>query len=240
MFYFLFRIFESSIFTSMNEPVFGVITGDIVGSTKINVDYRSVLENTAADIASCKSPGFRLDFYRGDSFQSFLHDPADGLVIMLLLKAGLRKYPLKETGNSIEDALDARQSLGIGEISTPMAVDTPLGKMDGAAFVRSGRSLESMKEHSASLRITTGKDQLDQEFSAVCPLVDALANRWTINQAEAIYFYLLENLTQQEIGDRLGISQRGAGKRLEASNIEDIMSYNLRFRNLIFNHFQRD
>ncbi len=217
----------------MNPIIYGVITGDIVDSTKIDADYRHMLETIVADIARCKSLDFRLEFYRGDSFQSFIHNPADGLEIMLLLKAGLRRHPVIEASNRVEDALDARLSLGLGEINEPMTRDMPLGKMDGAAFVRSGRSLESMKEHSASLKITTGDEELDQEFSAVCPLLDVLTNKWSINQAEAVYFYLLENATQKEIGEKLGISQRAAGKRLDTSNIEEIMTYNRRFKHLV-------
>ena len=152
---------------------------------------------------------------------------------MLLLKAGLRRHPIKEASNRAEDALDARMSLGIGNIKGEINQKKRLGEMDGTAFVRSGRSLESMKEENQSLHITTGNEDLDQEFSAVCPLLDAITNKWSINQAQAVYFYLLENSTQKDIGNKLGISQRGAGKRLDTSNVEQLLHYNQRYKNLI-------
>ncbi len=217
----------------MNKDIFGFITGDIVDSTKTDADYRTVLQTTAQDIARFKASDFRLEFYRGDSFQSVITHPADGLVIMLLLKAGLRRHPIKEASNRAEDALDARMSLGIGNIKGEINQKKRLGEMDGTAFVRSGRSLESMKEENQSLHITTGNEDLDQEFSAVCPLLDAITNKWSINQAQAVYFYLLENSTHIDIGNKLGISQRGAGKRLDTSNVEQLLHYNQRYKNLI-------
>lgn len=217
----------------MNKGIHGVITGDIVGSTKLDREYRAILEGIAEDIVRYKMPKFRLEFYRGDGFQSIITHPEEGLTIMLLLKSGLRRHPLKAASNRVEDAIDARLSLGIGEISGTLTREKPLGQMDGSAFIRSGRSLEKMKEDKSMLKITTGVEEFDKEFEAVCYLLDAITSKWSINQAQAIYFYLLQNLTQKEIGKQLGISQRGAGKRLITASIEEVMIYNSRFKSLM-------
>ncbi len=216
----------------MNEAnVYAVITGDVVDSTKTERNYRSILESITNDIQQHHDPTFRLEMYRGDSFQALIQNPREGLFILLLIKAGLRRHTNKQDSRSIETVLDARMSLGIGNVTGNGKVS--LGELDGQAFVRSGRTLEKMKGEGLRLSITTGNTVLDNEFRATCPLIDALANRWNTKQAEAIYHYFLTSITQEELGEKLNISQRGAGKRLETSNIGPIELYNKRFSELI-------
>lgn len=204
-----------------------VITGDIIASTKTDLNYQKVVEEIAADITAY-DPTFKLEIYRGDTLQMMVQDAKEGLFILLAVKAGLRRFSRDKKQHSISTLLDARLSLGIGSVNEGNTDD--LGSMNGEAFTNSGRTLDKMKSGGALIKITTGHEELDQEFAAVAPLLDALTQRWSTQQAEAIYLYLLKSATQAQIGKELNISQRGAGKRLEGSHIDHLLQYNDYFK----------
>jgi len=227
----LFRTSKSSIFEGMKEEVYAVITGDLVDSTIISEGYTEVLENLAEDIKNHVDDGFLFDIFRGDSFQGLIVQPANALKITTLFRAGLRRNAV---GKSVDSIWDARISIGIGNIKNNGKIsEMKLGSAVGEAFTRSGRALDYMKTEELQLTIHTGDQSLDNEFSAVCPLLNAIIGRWTTSQAEAVYLQLLEGITQEEIGSRLGISQRASGKRLESSNFDKMKKYLDRFSNLI-------
>lgn len=215
----------------MKEDIFAIITGDLVDSTAIAGDYKAELYQVADDIKQYQAPDFIFDIYRGDSFQALIHDPSKALLIGILMRAGLRR---KARGSGLDDIWDARLAIGIGEIDQlNIGPEIKLGTLGGEAFIRSGRTLDNMKKEGALLKIKTGDDQLDEEFDAVFPLVDTIIGRWSTAQAEAIYWHLLDNLTQKEIGKRLNKSQRAISKRLETSSIESMSKLFKRFEKLI-------
>lgn len=215
----------------MDNKNYAVITGDLIDSAGIVGDYKEILEGIASDIRQYHDEAFGFDIYRGDSFQGLISNPTKALKISILFRAGLRRY---SKGSSIDNIWDARIAIGVGTIKN---IDNPteikLKTADGEAFIRSGRSLDSMKFEAIQLKICTGDQKLDDEFAAVCPLLDAVIGRWTTSQAEAVYMQLLEEITQEEIGRRLGISQRASGKRLESSNIDKMKQFFNRYINLI-------
>lgn len=90
-----------------------------------------------------------------------------------------------------------------------------------------------MKKEGALLKISTGDKHLDNEFGAICPLIDAIINRWTTAQAEAIYLYLLRDTTQKEIGEELGVIQKSISKRLETSSLESMNHFFTRYREVL-------
>ncbi|MCP4459349.1 MAG: hypothetical protein GY816_15210 [Cytophagales bacterium] len=215
----------------MNSKIRAVITGDIVGSTKIAGDYQEVLHQIDNDIKQYKDDSFILDIYRGDSFQSISNKPAKGLLILLILKAGMKRYSSKK--GSKEMQWDARMSLGIGFLEE-YPESNNLRELSGDPFTKSGRNLDQMKEKGRLIHVSTGDEKLDDEIFSVTPLIEAVTNRWSTAQADAIYQLLLKNLTQYEIGKELGgKSQRAIGKRLEASNVDSIKPYLSRFEKQI-------
>ena len=97
-----------------------------------------------------------------------------------------------------------------------------------------------MKDKGQLITVTTGVEQMDDELSAVCPLIEAITDRWTSTQADAIYLSLLHGtITQQELGKELGKSQRAIGKSLEAGDIEAIKTYLKRFEKSIQWNFKK-
>jgi predicted DNA-binding protein (UPF0251 family) len=209
----------------MNTAIKAVITGDMVKSTTIEEDYREQIQQISNDIRARIDTEFQSEIFRGDSFQGVVSDPAKGLLIGILFRTGLRRFS-RNTLTGADAIWDARISVGIGGINTPaLGYETRIGQQDGEAFMRSGMALDGMKQEKSLLTISTGDRELDSEFNASCAMADAIISRWSNEQSEAIYLYLLENLTQKEIGARLGISQRAAGKRLEIASLESIKKF---------------
>ncbi len=214
----------------MKTNVYAVITGDLVASTTSGGPYKEVLQQLAEEIKQEIAPDMLVDIYRGDSFQVLLSDPALALNVALLFRTGLRRH---SRGNTRQQTWDGRLSIGIGSIaSQKFDADTRVGTLDGEAFVRSGRALDTMKENNRLLQITLG-NAYDDEFAAACPMADAIIGRWTTQQADAIYYTLLATMTQQEIGKKLGKSQRAIGKRLEASDFQSLQPFIKRYKQVI-------
>ncbi len=209
------------------KKIHAVITGDITGSSAIGRDYHQALNTIVGDIKE-QYKGFLFEVFRGDSFQALIRQPEDVLLLGVIIRAGLRRY---SRSSSVNDAWDARISIGIGHAEIKDHVN--LGKMTGEAFVRSGQTLDKMKNEGSRLKITTGDEQTDKEFGASCPLADAIINRWTTSQSEAIYLYLLQKKTQAEIGSLLDTSQRAISKRLEAANLQSMANFFNRYREVI-------
>ncbi len=214
----------------MQRKVKAVITADIIDSTKTEIIFKEKIEEIAQDLQK-KIPAFRVEISRGDTFQILIDEPHESLWMVLTLKAGLRRNNryLKKGRSSLKDLLDARFSLGIGKIN-PGRPEETLGSMTGDAFMHSGRALDTMKKEGAIIKITTDNQELNEEFAAVMPLIGTITQRWSSQQAQAVYLYLLHQATQAEMGKMLKISQRGAGKRLEGSNIDEILKYEQYFR----------
>lgn len=209
------------------KKIHAVLTGDITGSSAIDRDFHQALHTIAGDIKE-QHKGFLFEVFRGDSFQALVRQPEAALLLSVIIRAGLRRY---SRSASVNDAWDARISIGIGYAEIKDNVN--LGEMTGEAFVRSGQLLDKMKNEGSRLKITTGEEQTDKEFGAACPLADAIINRWTTSQSEAIYLYLLQKKTQTEIGKLLNTSQRAISKRFESANLQNMTNFFNRYREVI-------
>ncbi|MEM9324678.1 MAG: hypothetical protein AAGA85_03445 [Bacteroidota bacterium] len=199
-----------------------VLTGDLVASTTIRANYHEVLGEIATDVSQYVAPRSIFEVYRGDSFQLLLSQPQEALLVALLFRVGLRRY---SNGTALDDAWDARVSIGLGSINANKPNITTLGTLDGEAFVRSGRALDTMKNDAAFLRITSGQGSIDESLQVCTSLADALIGRWTTAQCQAIYLHLLRGLTQKEIGELLHVSQRAIGLRFESAQFHSLQPF---------------
>ena len=211
--------------------VTAVITGDIIRSTDIEGDYREVLHRIANDIRDQIDQHFLLDVYRGDSFQAISKKPEQGLLMLLLIKAGLKREQTEKNKQTIQ--WDARMSMGIGKLANYPEYNN-LSELSGEPFTRSGRSLDSMKEKNKEITIVTGEEEQDNELKAILPMVEAIVAKWTTAQASAVYLFLLyKDITQKEIGDRIGKTQVAVSKSLDISRIDALIPYIERFETQI-------
>lgn len=94
------------------DKIKGVITGDIIDSSAIQIEYRDFLLKSIQKIAEELNviEPLKIEFFRGDSFQMVINNPENAMQIAILLRAGLKSH----TPKGCEKPWDARLSLGVG------------------------------------------------------------------------------------------------------------------------------
>ena len=212
------------------DSLYAVLTGDVVGSSKVPGRRRPLLLNYLKGIfrnVEESWPGAiskRFEIYRGDSFQVVLSDPSAALCIAIFLRASLRKgFPVNDTATTC----DARIAIGIGAIDF-LPESTAEG--DGEAFHRSGRLLDGMRF--TMFAIATPVKDVDEELNTELSLLDAIIGRWSSPQAEAVC-YSLRGLSNVEIAGKLGISAAAVGQRLVGANLKSVDRLLDRFEKIV-------
>lgn len=178
-----------------------VLTGDIVGSSKLSHDRlsrsREVIQQAAEQLALHDNKGgiSRIDFFRGDSWQLLINDPGYCLRCALFLRASLRA----------RIDIDTRVAIGIG--TTEEVVEHQISLSTGEAFVRSGKALEQLTrlkrfKYLMSIVPPETNEALAPWPSLAVSLCDAILVKWTQTQAEIVSFSLL-GYTQEEIAQKI-------------------------------------
>lgn len=186
-----------------------VLTGDIVGSQKLEPDgldrafdglsiAANRLEKTTGEAA-------HLTRTRGDGWQAVTR-PAFALRAAFLFRAGVRHCG---------KAFETRLGLGIGE---GQIKGQTLEDAGGDAFVASGHALDTMHK---SKRIEG--QALPYALCLALPLVDRVSNLWTPRQAEvALHVLTLPKPTQEDVAEALGITRQAVQQHWEAGNLDAI------------------
>lgn len=110
-----------------------------------------------------------------------------------------------------------RVGIGVGEVETGLG-SANSWDMNGSAFVRARESLESLgKTPQAHTVVRSSSAGFDEIANALWALMDALQNRWTREQWDAVHYY--ERLgTYEAAGKALGIALQNVQKRCKAAN----------------------
>lgn len=200
-----------------------VLTGDIVGSRKVNniEDLMGVLKRVFADIKKDTSIVFEAEIYRGDSFQIVILNPKDALLFAVLVRVGLKaKTIVKPNSNSIPiyKLWDARIAIGIGEA----VIKSKIIESNGEAFQLSGLEFDKLEKERGKLNILTVWKDENTTFNIIVKLLSIIIDKWTKLTSEVVYEYLLKNKTQSEMAKQLGISQPAIHKRLSIANMDVI------------------
>ena len=196
--------------------IYAVITGDIVGSSKLKPAERKQLHVALKDTSDKLMEHFKqwvpvqVDIFRGDSWQLLVIDPAQSLRIGLFFRSFLR-------GKMESKRVDTRISIGVGSIE--FMPEEGISSGDGEAFRSSGEALESL---SRTHRMTISVPQSlisnnHQALDVILKLIDALAQDWTDKQAHAVSGALLE-YTQEKIARtwfEREISQQAVAQHLD-------------------------
>ena len=210
----------------------GVITGDIVGSSQIKTGYRKDLLdclNMMKSQLQCVSP-FKMELFRGDSFQLLIENPSAAAKIALLLRAGLISHtPCKDDG-----MWDAKISLGIGNVEF---LSDSIVTSDGEAFHYSGRQLDQMGKH--RLTIKTPWQDVDDELEVSTSFVDDIVMGWSSKQAGMIYLSFKEDLPKKEVAERIGTSVQNVRNVLSSARESLIRKYLNRYSNIITSHLNK-
>lgn len=216
------------------DKIYAVLTGDLIKSSKLSAnEFHSVkecLRKAAGKLNKLpkNNPGKvtkgKIDFYRGDGWQLLLTEPKYALRSCLFLRAYLKAH----------SNADTRISVGVGEISNLNV--TNISQSTGKAFELSGTALDELK---ARKRMTIAfpyymKGKYDSLIS-VFELSDAIAQRWTSRQAEAMSL-ALSGYKQYEITKKL--NSKAVGKTLRTSGwyaVESVLERTEKWTDIDFN-----
>jgi hypothetical protein len=195
-----------------------VLSGDLVKSTGLERKRQDAMDGllqavkkARAHLATKKCLIFFSDFYSGDAFQCALSDPGFSLWTAIFLRTELTK--LRANGLRV----DVRLGLGLGAASEWN--ENHISASDGEAFRLSGKALDSLKsgkEKYRRLRILSPWPGQNELLSVLAAFLDALVQRWTPEQAEAIALLLGEK-TQEEISKILDVKQPAVQRRLQTA-----------------------
>ncbi|MCH8545409.1 MAG: SatD family protein [Cryomorphaceae bacterium] len=206
-----------------------VITGDIIASRMLDNQEKWLLPlKNLFSIWGVSPKDWKLD--RGDFFQVEIKNIEDVLINALQIKALIKKVEPNEEHKKIS-TIDVRMAIGIGEKTY---TGDNISESNGPAFVNSGEKFDLLKKENITLGIKTPWQNFDEEINLYLKLVGILMDKWTISSAELAQIFLKNpNLTQEEIGQQLGIQQSGVSRRWNRANMNEMLEVNKMFQKKI-------
>jgi hypothetical protein len=199
----------------MRNPQWQVFIADLVSSRSIPATDRAGVDRAVARAIdrtlSVHREHFRLgpQVLKGDEMQAVLRPGAPALSILTYLRAQLAG----REGRVIR----LRAGLGAGRIAR-LSPKGPFAS-EGEAFHRARAAIDGLKAGRAE-RLTgwiTGDIQFDLWAGSMLPLLDAVMNRWTPAQWEAVAGRL-ETRGMDDIARRSGVTFQSVSKRLRAAS----------------------
>lgn len=200
-----------------------VITGDIVGSSRLDREERGWLHGhlqeasrqlryTWSDIVP-----YHIDIFRGDSWQLLVAQPPRSLMVALYLRTFVRS-------GLASLRLDTRLAIGVGKVEGIPGGNVSSGH--GEAFSLSGAALEGLvRGHRMTIALSKDIDRPSlSALDVVLKLVDALAQRWTPKQAFAVG-KSLAGLTQEQIASEWlerHITQQAVAQHLDRAGWDSV------------------
>lgn len=196
------------------QPVYAVLTGDLIDSTDLDTPSREkarkLVLSTVGELdrwdSRKKVVRGKPEMFRGDQWQALLSQPKFAFRAALYVRA-----KLKATG------CDTRVSIAIGAVDRISR--TNITRSDGDAFVRSGHGLDKMKTDS-ELAISLPENMKDSRrwLSAIAELSGAILIGWKKRQAEVVSYAIdPQDFNQQEIGNQLKTTHQLVSKTLKAA-----------------------
>lgn len=203
----------------------GVITGDIVDSSQIKAQNRGHLLNclnTMSEELQLISP-FRMELFRGDSFQLLVDNASAAMKIAVLLRAGLIHSTPED-----EKVWDARISLGIGNVEF---LSDSIVTSDGEAFQYSGRQLDEMGKQ--CLAVKTPWEEANKELDLSTAFLDDIIKGWSGKQAGMIYLSLRQDIAKKDVAELSGTSVQNVRNVLATAKESLVKKYLDRYSEII-------
>lgn len=183
-----------------------VITGDIINS-RSSSDW---LDSLKRELERLGSRPADWEIYRGDAFQIFINDAADALANAILIRAAMKA----------ENGMDVRMAIGIGDVDHRAA---NVLESNGTAFVNSGQKFELLKKERQNLAVKSPSDIFDRDINLILKLASIAIDGWTVSSAQAVHAALIApEISQQQIGEQLGIKQNAVSGRLKRAFFDEI------------------
>ena len=181
-------------------PTGAVITADIVNFTRL---MSSSLEKRMVATLSDVLKDHKVEFYRGDSFQAYIKDPAEALRLALQVRTAARNFSFIH---------DVRVSIGIGQVDTPVRT---LRTASSEAFILSGRAFDQLSDE-RRLMIQSANEAANPAFRVIAFYADFIIRNLTSKQAEVVGELLKEN-TQTQVAKKLRKAQGTVNKHVQAA-----------------------
>ena len=163
------------------KRIYAVISGDIIGSSKLPPSERAALPNMMKQASSelkaflAESIPLDVDIYAGDSWQLLVSEPGDAL------KAGL--FYRTSLITAAERKIDTRMVVALGKVS--FVPGERVSEGDGEAFRLSGRVLrETLGKQ--QMRFVTERSGDSDVWDATFGLLDLVVRRWSAKRAQAV------------------------------------------------------
>lgn len=196
------------------NKIYGVITGDLVKSSLLKTKRREVLSRLkkilklAENLESNKNEFIIFsDIFRGDSFQAVISNPAYSLKVALFIRAELLKSQISKQKTEV------RMGVGIGTIDS--LNKSKIEESDGEAFRYSGKALDMIKKFRRFSILSLWREA-NKDLDLLASLLDAIIQRWTVIQAEAVSLWL-QGETQESISEMLEKKQPAVQQRLQVA-----------------------
>ena len=217
----------------MDDKIYAVMTGDIIGSTRLTERFGSSWVDDLRDSLDYlkKNSLVPPSIFRGDSFQIATSNPDSAIKDAIILRLKLiSSFKVDET----YPRLDARIAIGLGKIDyLPTGKDNyNIGEMSGEAFRNSGQLLDRNLKGDRNLIVKTPWPEVDAEMDIHCLVVDRLISKWTTKQCAAV-MYKLDDYNLKEIGEKLKISFSAVGRRLKKSDYDIVVRIVERYSEMI-------
>lgn len=191
-----------------------VLTGDISNFTKLSPKNRKLLmEDSEKLLKSWIKQSTDAEIFRGDSYQILFDDISEALKRSIQLICWFKT----RSDQKEKIYLSTRISVGIGKVAYR---GKNILTSDGEAFHLSGRNFDKLRNWEL-LSVHTNNEEKNDTIEIILNFVNKTINQWTIAQAEVI-FELLEEKTQQEIANKLTLSQPSVNSRIKLANWKDI------------------
>lgn len=188
-----------------------ILTGDLVRSTRAGPaatdDAIGAILDVSRTLATATGHDTRFTRFRGDGWQMLLDDPRLVLRATILILAALRSGPPHPA---------TRIGVGLGQLDSMGTRD--LSDARGTALVNAGKALDSIRQ---PRRIAIQPEgDATRNLDVVLNMVDALARRWSREQAEAVLLAASpENLTHADIAERFAITRQALQARLAGAGM---------------------
>lgn len=191
-----------------------IITGDVKGSRRAKSE--NWLEGLKKLFQQFGKNPTDWEIYRGDEFQLEIKNHEEALLVAFQIKAYLRSIKL-----------DARMSIGFGDKTYKAK---KISESNGTAFVHSGIGFENLKKNKTTLSIHSSNKAFDKEMNLIMRLGLSFMDNWLAQSAEFVLVTIQNpKLSQEEIGNILGINQAAVSRRRKRANFDLLMEINLAF-----------
>lgn len=206
-----------------------VISGDII-SSRILVNQKKWLLPLKKLLSKWGQTPKNWKIDRGDFFQLEISKPQDALKKAFEIKALIKSVEPLNNNKKISN-IDVRMSIGIGIKNYSSKT---ISESNGSAFIFSGEKFDLLKKENITIGIKTPWSLFDEEINLYLKLAGTFMDNWSVSSAELMeIIFNNPNITQEEIGKKLGIKQNSVSGRWNRAHANEILELNNMFQKKI-------